>query len=247
MEPQPAAAAARSGTSTLSSPTRPAAPEGPWHAVRAAKAPPGPGPGPALPGPETAEQRTARFERDALAHRARLYAYALRLTRNRADAEDLVQETYTRAYRGFHQFRPGTSLGAWLSRILTNAFLTSYRRQKSRPHFAPVPDIEDWQQAGAASHTSAGLASVEAQVVDRIPDAAISQAMRSLPAALRIVVYLADVEGLRYEEIATAVGIPSGTVNSRLHRGRRRLRALLEDHPGRGVRTHTWHHHDKES
>lgn len=195
---------------------------------------------------ETDEQRDARFVRDALGHRAVLHAHALRLTRNAADAEDLVQETYIKAYRGFDRFRPGTNLRAWLFRILINAHLTSCRRQKPRACFAPVPDIEDWQLARAASHTSTGLPSVEAQVVDRIPDAAVSQAMRSIPHAFRIVVYLADVEGLPYQEIAGLVGIPPGTVNSRLHRGRRRLRALLKDHPGRRS-TPAKHHHNKES
>ncbi|MFD7557237.1 MULTISPECIES: sigma-70 family RNA polymerase sigma factor [unclassified Streptomyces] len=181
---------------------------------------------------ETAEQRSTRFERDAVGYRTLLYAHAVRLTRNPADAEDLVQETYTRAYRSFHQFRPGTNLRAWLLRILTNAFLTDYRKQQVEPRFAHAADIEDWQLASAASHTSGGLPSAESQVMDRIPDPVISEALRAIPGDFRTVVYLADVEGLPYEEIAALVGIPNGTVNSRLHRGRRRLRTLLDGHLG---------------
>ncbi|MEV7522684.1 sigma-70 family RNA polymerase sigma factor [Streptomyces sp. NPDC091371] len=181
---------------------------------------------------ETDEQRSARFERDALGHRKLLYAHAVRLTRNSADAEDLVQETFARAYRSFHQFRPGTNLRAWLLRILTNAFLSDYRKQRAEPRFAHASDIEDWQLAGAASHTSGGLPSAECQVMDRIPDPVVSEALRAIPGDFRTVVYLADVEGMPYEEIAALVGIPNGTVNSRLHRGRRRLRVLLDGHRG---------------
>lgn len=181
---------------------------------------------------ETDEQRSTRFERDAVGYRTLLYAHASRLTRNPADAEDLVQETYTRAYRSFHQFRPGTNLRAWLLRILTNTFLTDYRKQQVGPRFAHTSDIEDWQLASAASHTSRGLPSAESQVMDRIPDPVISEALQAIPCDFRTVVYLADVEGLPYEEIAALVGIPNGTVNSRLHRGRRRLRTLLDGHLG---------------
>ncbi|WP_328930621.1 sigma-70 family RNA polymerase sigma factor (plasmid) [Streptomyces sp. NBC_00190] len=181
---------------------------------------------------ETDEQRSARFERDAACHRTLLNARAIRLTCNFADAEDLVQETYARAYRSFHQFRPGTNLRAWLLRILTNAFLTDYRKQQAEPRVTHTSDIEDWQLAGAASHTSVGLPTPESQVMDRIPDPVIVEAFRAIPGDFRTVVYLADVEGLAYEEIAERVGIPYGTVNSRLHRGRRRLRSLLDGHLG---------------
>ncbi|MFD5147435.1 sigma-70 family RNA polymerase sigma factor [Streptomyces sp. NPDC058401] len=181
---------------------------------------------------ETDEDRSIRFERDAVGHRPLLYAHATRLTRNPADAEDLVQETYVRAYRSFHQFRPGTNLRAWLLRILTNVFLTDYRKRQVGPRFAHTPDVEDWQLASVASHTSGGLPSAESQVMDRIPDPVVSEALRAIPGDFRTVVYLADVEGLPYEEIAELVGIPSGTVNSRLHRGRKRLRTLLDGHRG---------------
>ncbi|MET9956976.1 sigma-70 family RNA polymerase sigma factor [Streptomyces sp. NPDC006339] len=182
-------------------------------------------PAPAL---ETDEQRTARFARDAVGYRPQLYAQAMRLTGNPADAEDLVQETYARAYRGFHQFRPGTNLRAWLHRILTNVHLTACRKRRVEQTYATSSDIEDRQLARAASHTAEGLPSVEAQVMARVPDPVISEALRSIPCDFRTVVYLADVEGLPYEEIASLVGVPCGTVNSRLHRGRRRLRSLLD-------------------
>jgi RNA polymerase sigma-70 factor, ECF subfamily len=181
------------------------------------------------PPAETDQQRAARFARDALGHQSDLYARALRLTRNPSDAEDLVQETYTRAYRGFHQFSPGTNLGGWLSRILTNTHFTAHRKKQREPRYVPMPEADDWQLARAASHTSGGLPSAEEQLLARIPDPDLSSAMRAIPDDFRTVVYLADVEGLPYQEIASLVGIPGGTVNSRLHRGRRRLRSLLEE------------------
>jgi RNA polymerase sigma-70 factor (ECF subfamily) len=180
------------------------------------------------PATETDEQRTARFERDAVGFRPQLYAHAMRLTKNPSDAEDLVQETFARAYRGFHQFRPGSNLRAWLYRILVNAHLTACRKRRFEPVYATGSLVEDRQLARAASHTAEGLPSVEAQVMARIPDPVISEALRSIPCDFRTVVYLADVEGLPYGEIASLVGIPYGTVNSRLHRGRRRLRLLLD-------------------
>ncbi|MFC4507653.1 MULTISPECIES: sigma-70 family RNA polymerase sigma factor [Streptomyces] len=182
------------------------------------------------PAAETDAQRSARFERDALALRLPLYAQAMRLTRNPADAEDLVQETYARAYRGFQRFHPGTNLRAWLFRILMNTYLTSYRKKQTEPRCTPASDIDDWQLVSVASHTSRGLPSAEAQFMDLVPDPEVSRALMAIPDGFRVVVYLADVEGLPYEEIADLVGIPAGTVNSRLHRGRRRLRSLLAAH-----------------
>lgn len=191
------------------------------------------------PATETVEQRSARFARDALAFEPQLHAQALRLTRHPADAEDLVQEAYTRAFRSFHQFRPGTNLKAWLARILLNIHLTTYRKKQLEPRCALTSEIADWQLVNAASHSSGGLPSAEAQVMKWIPDAAVCQAMREIPDDFRTVVYLADIEGLPYEEIASLCGIPPGTVNSRLHRGRRRLRSLLEGHNGRRSAAHT--------
>ncbi|MGK5732020.1 sigma-70 family RNA polymerase sigma factor [Streptomyces sp. URMC 124] len=184
---------------------------------------------------ETDEERARRFERDALAYRRRMHAAALRLTRNPEDAEDLVQETYARAYKSFHQFRAGTNLWGWLHRIMTNTFINAYRKKRTEPQYSCAGRIEDWQLARTAGHSSAGLPSAEKQVLDHIPDPEVLDALRAAPEEFVKVVYLADVEGLRYWEIAQLLGIPPGTVTSRLHRGRRRLRTLLADHGGRGA------------
>lgn len=178
---------------------------------------------------ETGEERARRFERDALAYRSRMHSAALRLTGNPEDAEDLVQETYVKAYKAFHQFRAGTNLWGWLHRIMTNAYITSYRKEKTQPQ-RWGSQIEDWQLAHAAGHTSSGLASAETQVLNRIPEPELLDALRATPAAFVKVVYLADVEGLHYREISQLLNIPCGTVTSRLHRGRRRLGALLADY-----------------
>jgi RNA polymerase sigma-70 factor, ECF subfamily len=170
-------------------------------------------------------QRTARFERDALPYLGQMYPAALCLTRNYADAEDLVQETFTRAYACFGQFEPGTNLRAWLYRILTNTFLSSCRKRQREPQPTPAGEIQDRQLAHAASYSSS-----EAQVLERLPDDRVLLALRQLPGAFRTVVYLADVEGYAYREIAELMGTPIGTVMSRLHRGRRQLRELLQEY-----------------
>jgi RNA polymerase sigma-70 factor (ECF subfamily) len=179
---------------------------------------------------ESVVQRKARFERDAFQFTNQLYAAALRYTKNAADAEDLVQDTYAKAFVSFHQFEEGTNLKAWLYRILTTTFINNYRKDQRRPLLSGGSEVEDWQLHDAASHTSDQGKSAEDEVLDNIADVDIKSALAAMPEEFRMAVYLADVEGFSYKEIAEIVGVPTGTVMSRLHRGRKLLRESLSDY-----------------
>jgi RNA polymerase sigma-70 factor (ECF subfamily) len=187
----------------------------------------------------TTEQDRAlreRFERDVLPLLPNLYGAALRLTRNPSDAEDLVQEAYLRAYRGFAGFREGTNLRAWMYRILTNTFINAYRKRQREPVTIPDEDIEDWylyERLGGTAEASA-----ETSVLERMPDEDVQRALEALPEQFRMAVWLADVEGFSYKEIAEILDVPIGTVMSRLHRGRKSLqKALWEKVRERGLVT----------
>jgi RNA polymerase sigma-70 factor (ECF subfamily) len=174
----------------------------------------------------------SRFADEAMPYMSALYAAALRMTRNAADAEDLVQETYLRAYRGFEGFREGTNLKAWLYKILTNTFINTYRAKKRRPDQVDLGEVEDFYlfrrlgglEAAAAARTP------EAQVLDAMPDAEVKEALEAIPEQFRMAVILADIEGFSYKEIAEILEVPIGTVMSRIHRGRKQLQQRLWDY-----------------
>ena len=178
---------------------------------------------------ESAADRTVRFERDALAFTNQLYAAALRYTKNPDDARDLVQDTYLKAFASFHQFEPGTNLKAWLYRVLTTTFINNYRKKQRQPLISNA-ELEDWKIAEAASHTSDQGKSAEVEALEKMPDSDVKRALQEIPEEFRMAVYFSDVEGFSYKEIAEILDIPTGTVMSRLHRGRKQLRALLMDY-----------------
>nr|WP_169737514.1 sigma-70 family RNA polymerase sigma factor [Haematomicrobium sanguinis] len=179
---------------------------------------------------ETVEQRTARFERDAMQYVDQLYSAAMRMARNPSDAEDLVQEAYAKAFSAFHQYKPGTNLKAWLYRILTNTYINLYRKRQREPLQTNSDQVEDWQMAASAEHTSTGLRSAEAEALDHLPDSDVKQALQAIPEDFRLAVYFSDVEGYSYKEISEIMDTPIGTVMSRLHRGRKLLREHLADY-----------------
>ncbi|WP_183666890.1 sigma-70 family RNA polymerase sigma factor [Neomicrococcus aestuarii] len=181
-------------------------------------------------GAESEAERRARFEADALQYVDQLYSAALRMARNPSDAEDLVQEAYTKAYSSFHQYKPGTNLKAWLYRILTNTYINLYRKRQREPLRTATDQVEDWQMAQAAEHSSSGLRSAETEALDHLPDSDVKSALQSIPEEFRLAVYFTDVEGYSYKEVAEILDVPMGTVMSRLHRGRRQLRDLLADY-----------------
>ncbi|MGH8924952.1 MAG: sigma-70 family RNA polymerase sigma factor [Acidimicrobiia bacterium] len=173
----------------------------------------------------------ANFEREAMPLAPQLYGAAVRMTRNPANAEDLVQETFLKAYRAYGTFEEGTNLKAWLYRILTNTFINNYRRDTRRPQETDLGELEDLylfrrlaRETSATSSTSA-----EDQLLEGLVEEDIKQAIESLPENFRMVVLLADLEGFSYKEIADILDIPIGTVMSRLHRGRKALQVALWD------------------
>jgi RNA polymerase sigma-70 factor, ECF subfamily len=174
----------------------------------------------------------ANFATEAMQYAPQLYSAAMRMTRNRADAEDLVQETYLKGYRSFHTFNEGTNLRAWLFRILTNTYINKYRAKQRRPDETDLGDIEDlYLYKHINTSRDAGLGrSAEESLMEMLPDDEVKQALEALPDAFRLPVILADVEGFAYKEIAEMLDIPIGTVMSRLHRGRKAMQKALHDY-----------------
>jgi RNA polymerase sigma-70 factor, ECF subfamily len=177
-------------------------------------------------GPASLAARHADFEDSVRPHLAQLYPTALRMTRHPADAEDLVQDTLAKAYASFAQYTPGTNLRAWLHRILATTFINTYRKRQRQPQIAPGADPHnDWTTS--ADPLTPAPRSAEAEALDKITDTTLLTALRDLPADFRTAIYLADIEGYPYREVATMMGTPLGTVMSRLHRGRGKLRHAL--------------------
>lgn len=178
------------------------------------------------------------FEDQAIPFMDQLYAAAMRMTRNPADAADLVQETFVKAFASWASFTQGTNLKAWLYRILTNTYINIYRKKQREPFQGTLDELEDWQMGGAESTTATHSRSAEAEAIDRMPASVVKDALQEVPEDFRLAVYLADVEGFAYQEIADIMKTPIGTVMSRLHRGRRMLRELLADYAAeRGIAT----------
>ncbi|NHI17918.1 sigma-70 family RNA polymerase sigma factor [Microbacterium sp. CBS5P-1] len=193
----------------------------------------------AMDAPETtpapADAR-AQFADQALPFMDQLYGAAMRMTRNPQDAADLVQDTFVKAYASWSRFEQGTNLKAWLYRILTNTYINGYRKKQREPYQGAIDDLEDWQLGGAESTTATSRRSAEAEAIDHMPASVVKDALQEIPDDFRMAVYLADVEGFAYQEIADIMKTPIGTVMSRLHRGRRLLRDKLRDYAAeRGI------------
>ena len=187
---------------------------------------------------DTVGDARREFEEQAIPFMDQLYAAAMRMTRNPADAADLVQETFVKAFGSWSSFSQGTNLKAWLYRILTNTYINIYRKKQREPFQGTIDELEDWQLGGAESTTASHSRSAEAEAIDRMPASVVKDALQELPEDFRLAVYFADVEGFAYQEIADIMKTPIGTVMSRLHRGRRMLRELLADYAAeRGIAT----------
>lgn len=167
------------------------------------------------------------FAAEAIPLLDQMYGAALGMTRNPTDAEDLVQETYLRAYDNFDQYQPGTNIKAWLYRILTNLYISRYRKARSEPWVDSANEMEDWEELGSIERLGSPLLSAEAEAVSLLTDVQVRGAVEGLPENYRLPVYLADVEGFSYREIADILGVAHGTVMSRIHRGRKMLRSSL--------------------
>ena len=176
------------------------------------------------------QSQSSDFVAQALPYADQLYAAAMRLTKNPADAADVVQETYLKAFQAFHQYEQGTNLKAWLYRILTNTYINLYRKRSKEGFQSALDELDEWQVGNASSLTQTLTRSAEAEALDRMPSSVVKDALHDLPEDFRMVVYFADVEGMTYQEIADIMDTPTGTVMSRLYRGRKLLRAALADY-----------------
>lgn len=183
---------------------------------------------------ESRDERRARFEQEAMAQRRSLLAAARRMARNPADAEDLVQDAYLRAYASFDQYRPGTNFGAWMRRILVHQYINTYRKEQRRPRQFLVSDADERQPPDHDAYGHLAFGSAESAALARLPSPDLKAALSMVPSVRRTAMYLADVEGFSYREIADFMGTPVGTVMSRIHRGRKQLRSLLPQYDDGG-------------